>query len=159
MSYPTEPKKVLIQARCIEVLEKLGGLGDYFYAPGQVQGKATNWKERQADVSYDVVFLGAEEAPIHRSGNMIEETFTIAVIGSFRVDDGDVQRAIGRGLQDVRRAVFADMEAGTADSLGTLALALRLGPWTNGIGADQAERSGRFQQDFQFRTSGKIEDL
>ncbi len=159
MSIPTDPKKVTIHARAVTVLEGIFQGDDYFYTPGNVQGKATLWKKRMADYELAVIFAGAEEAPTHHSGHRLEETFTLVIGGAIRDHDGETQKALARALRDIRKAVFADMDAGTTGSLGALAIRCQLGPWRSELGEGPLEGFGRFEQEFKFTVSGDIEDL
>ena len=159
MSYPTEPKKLSVIERVIAVLNDIVEGDDYFYTPGDVQGKKTHWMKQLADLSYAAIFAGAEDAPVHHAGYNVEETFSIVVIGDIKNNDGELQKMIPRCLRDVRSALFADMAVGTAGTLGILCRGLQLGPWTSGVGQGPSENQGHFEQQFMFTISGDIKDL
>lgn len=159
MSYPTEPKKVTIHDRFVEVLEGIAEGDEYFYTPGKVQGKATHWKEKLADYELEVVFAGAEDPPTHFAGLVIEEVFTVIVSGAIRDRDGECQKALARALRDIRKAVLADTVSGASGSLGTLVLRTRLGAWSAEPGTGVFEGFGRFEQEFKITAKGDIEEL
>lgn len=159
MGYPTEPKKVTIHDRLVAVLAEIVEGDDYFYTPDAVQGKATPWQEKLADYTLEVFFGGAEEPPMHFSGQVIEEVFTVVIEGAIRDRDGECQKALARALRDVRKAVLADMVAGTSGCLGAYALRTRLGAWDSAPGEGVFEGRGRFRQEFKITVSGDISSL
>jgi len=159
MTWPTEPKKLSIHSRVVEVLGRISDDGSFFYTPGQVQGKETHWKEKLSDYQLSAYFAGAEEAPIHYPGTVVRETFTIVVQGWIRSPDDELQNAISRALRDVRKALFDDMGEGSADCLGAFTLLLQLGPWQSSPGEGSMEGFGYFRQEFKFSISGDISSL
>jgi len=158
MSYPTDPKSVLVRERIIAVLRDIVGGSDFFYTPGVVYDNYVNWKAREAFPAYQVYFGAGGEWKEH-AGLQAEETFSVLVHGEFKERD-DSPVAVRRGIRDVRKAIMDDSASGgTADSLQALCARVTLGGTETDNGQGALVGSGWFTQEFLVTISGAIQDL
>ena len=115
----TEPLRLQILERIIEVLEAVRPGDDYYYKAGEVTMKFSHWEDCRAFPSYSVFLDSGGELEDHSSFHA-GEVFYINVKGYVK-DDKDTVTPLTRCIEDVRRAILNDTkpEAGTG-SLGTL---------------------------------------
>lgn len=167
MSYPENPKSILVRNRIVAVLRDIAAGDDFFYTPGIVYDNFKSWKEREAFPAY-MVFFGAGGEWQEYQGLQAAETFTVIVHGDFK--DDDAPTAVRRGIRDVRKAIMDDMtQLSTVESdgdddeddwaLGRLCDRLTLGPTETDNGAGAQVGVGWFNQEFKVTISGYIENL
>ncbi|HUT61296.1 MAG TPA: hypothetical protein VNA25_25895 [Phycisphaerae bacterium] len=115
----TEPLRLQIVERVIEVLEAMRPDDDYYYKAGEVNKRFLHWEDCQAFPSYSV-FLDSGGALEDHANFRFGETFYINV-KCYVKDDKDTVTPLARCLSDVRHAVINDTksDAGTG-SLGVL---------------------------------------
>jgi hypothetical protein len=154
MSYPTDPKSVLVRERVLALLRDIVAGDDFYFTPGYVWDNYKAWNEIDADYSLEVYF-GEGGEPTPYAGLQMEEPFILIVhgrIGKSEDPPGDVRKA----MRDVRKAIMDDAAGGT---LASLAARVKLGASRTDGGQEASLGSGWFEQEFSITILGNIKDL
>lgn len=155
---PTDPKRLQIRDRIIDVLEAIVEGADYFFTPVKV-------------FMVDVLEVQCPGYPCYSvhpdsGGSMAEEgdsnfaeTFFLNVKGLVK-DLEDPGAAVLKASRDVRKAIDADFASGAAGSLGTLVKGLRFTePPVTDNGFFSAQGLGFFEQRVEITACGSYADL
>jgi hypothetical protein len=123
MSWPTDPKRLQVVDRIVEVLKNVGAGASYFYTARDVTKRLVHWREVTEFPTYSV-FIDSGGTLKDGLGRWKSSEFHVNVKGI--VDDegeGSVAKVI-RCIRDVRYAIETDMRSTATGSLGNLCAAL-----------------------------------
>jgi hypothetical protein len=150
---PTDPLRLQVVDRFVEVLEAIAPEDGYFFHAGEVTKKFSHWEDCQAFPSYSV-FTDSGGSLEDHSSFRYGETFHINVKGYVK-DDADTVTLLEQCLSDIRLAVMADTKAAAgAGSLGALGAIVRIEEGaTTDNGYLSIEGYGFFEQKFTIEIS------
>lgn len=152
----TAPKRLQIIDRVIAVLKTIVNGADYFYTPYDVAKRFCHWTE-PVGYPYYMVFAGSG-GKIENNTGVYEEDWYITIKGYVK-DDLDTTTVMERCLRDIRKAINADMESGSAGSLAALnAVVLFEEPAMTDDGYLSAEGFGFFDQRVHVNTRALYEE-
>jgi hypothetical protein len=154
---PTDPKRLQIIDRIVEVLKTISAGTDYFYTPIEVDKgfKA----EMRGYPSYFVTSESGGEIGMNMD-ELWDETFYIAVHGVVKSAE-DVVTPLERAIRDVRKAINTDfMPDAGAGSLITLATAVTIdSPPEIDYGFEGQGFFGYFTQRIRIQTFGRFGEI
>ena len=161
MTWPNDPRRLVIVDRIVEALSLIRSGDDYFYTPHKVQKRFVHWAEVKGFPLYMV--HTATGGHLDLSGhNLFEETFYISVKG-YISDKQDTVTKLERAIRDVRYCIDQDSKDRlTSGALGTLGWIFQIridDPPETDNGYLSLEGIGFFDQRIRAHISGNFGEL
>jgi len=149
MAPSTNPIRLRVADRFVEVLKAIESGSTYWYTPHEVQRNVIPYENAKHGPIYSVFTEGAGPIEIE-SDNNINEMFYIAVDGIV-FDRSDPVAVVEKALTDVRLAIDTDSINPAANTLGTLCYQVRMDESPE---MDYWENYAAFRQRFRIRVGG-----
>lgn len=147
----TDPLRLQIIDRIVEVLESIQAGAEYFYTPYAIVKRVAHHLDAPG-FPYYMVYPDTSPSPAEWAGQQLaDELMAVTVKGYVDLENDEAATKLEKCLADIRKAVMADQANGGDGSLNALCLACNIeGVETDG-GLLALEGRGYFDQRFVFR--------